>query len=160
MHTRRILLHTLVGSAICGSLLTTPLLSPSAMATAKFDLRHRQIITQARALAEMAALHQKYPSSRTFHLREQINLQTNNLLGYMLDNFNGPVEPAEVALVVFAKRDTSLWSEDQLAHLADGLVPVCVMRELLVKHRLQFSTALCGNWTRFVERYGAVLLQV
>lgn len=143
MPTRRAMLQGLIGAALLGGLLTTPVPAVAG------DPRYHAIIAQAQRLI---ALGHADAATTDRALRAEITALTDQLLGTMLDQFDGPIDPAQMQ-AVFAPRDGSLWSDHELAACADAVVPVSVMRELIHVHHLWFRPGQCGHWPRFAARY-------
>lgn len=82
------------------------------------------------------------------------------LLGFLLAAFAlAPVDPADIRAALAGEVDTDL-DDHGLALIADGAVPVAVMRELLHRHRIVFDPARVPHWNAFVERYGASILSI
>ncbi len=156
---RRLMLKTLVGAAVSGALIDTPY----SFAEGKSGLPHAEIVTQARAVvavdrrrAQLARLDPD--STEALRLKAEVTHRVDRLLGVMLAKFASNGDPDAIQEVMDRRGNLDVLDEPRLRVIADGVVPVAVMRELCYVHRINFNPSACKNWLAFVSRYSTALL--
>mgnify|MGYP001458641256 CR=1 FL=1 len=155
--------RALLGAILCTATAGT-LLSPTsfAMSMKMGGPTHIETtLAQARALVplceEWNRLFRAGDAGR-HGLNAEISRRVNVLLGDMLDRFEGDVTPAMVRDVLDGRITTDGFSEERAGQIAEAVIPVAVMRELIRTHRIPLRSTEVPNWHRFVERYRTAIL--
>lgn len=153
MINRRNLLVGIVGAMASGAILTK--------AEAGSDMgRYDQLIVQAKMVVALSDQIKTADDAVYDVLQAELNVATDDLLAQMLNEFNGEIAVEDVRGLFANRLDLNGLTEQKLALLADGAVPVAVMRELLHVHHVNFSPKECSHWNQFMARYKDVLLAV
>jgi len=107
---------------------------------------------------EVVSLNASYKADRLPESMDRMSTKLDRLLGFLLSQFRVETNTDEVRRVMKNTHAINALNEDELGTLADGVVPIALIRELLAKHRIMIDTSRLGNWAAFVNRYETSVL--
>lgn len=94
--------------------------------------------------------------------KKDVHDLTDNLIWFLLDNFDttGLVTKDIEFLFSATPYDSVLnsWSDTKLRTMAERVIPIAVMRELLNRERLRFNPSGMASWKEFSDRFQSVIL--
>ncbi|RYD51631.1 MAG: hypothetical protein EOP83_23295 [Verrucomicrobiaceae bacterium] len=95
-------------------------------------------------------------SGKTPGTKAVVDIMAEDLIDYLLQNFDGPLNTAQI-LEVFTGNNQWLVI-DAIRDLPDPMVPIAIVRELLGRHKIMFNPMNVTNWTTFVQKFGKYIL--
>jgi hypothetical protein len=145
--SRRRFFTGLLAAAASGTLLSSTDLLAATLTGDKYS----ETIRLARRVIDLTPLVDRRDTSLS-------SQRMGVLIRHMMDNF-APTCTTEDIRPIFArtKRFDAL-NEDDLRRLVEGVVPVAVMREMVLTHRVPFEPNRTDGWATFVGRYQHVIL--
>lgn len=158
---RRSIFKAIFASAAAGTLLASPVSAAPVRVAAPEIMASVTYLDQARALVPLCAEWQRlYRANdpRQIALNRSINEQVDRLLGQMMDQFTGSAEPELVRQVFRGQIRPESLTADGMAGIAEAVVPVAVIRELVNKHRLPLRPDRLANWDRFMDRFASAMV--
>lgn len=125
------------------------------MRDARHEMTEREEVIE-RAQAVVAARQACIDAGRSKESVAVVERTLNDLLDYVLLNFTGPVDHAQMRTMFAA--GTPKLVPGGLDHVPNQLVPVAVMREILHTYRVQFNHRAVPGWRAFNERYSGFII--
>jgi hypothetical protein len=156
----RSILQSLVGNAASFKVMENWDFSQDFMNLSRDDqatvIRYGKIVTDARMLAKLSNTY--YETGKNHTIRENMTGKTNNMLGFMVDNFPATDVPIKHLPALYKPASTQyvITIIPNLDGLASGVVPVSLLRELCHKHKLSVDTRNCPNFEKFMNTYKVV----
>lgn len=95
-------------------------------------------------------------AGRSATSKAQVDLSTEELIEYLLEHFEGTVDPTQVPAIF--KAGTYRLEPRGLEDIPEPMVPVAVMREILHTHKVMFNPKNVSNWKEFVKRFGRYIM--
>lgn len=102
---------------------------------------------------EVAELNKSYGHDPKPDLLACLTTKFDGLLGFLLSSFRSEPTADDVHAVMHNRTGVDALSADQVARLAEGVVPVAIVRELIKEHQIAMNVRALTNWRPFLSRY-------
>ena len=102
---------------------------------------------------QVVSLNASYKADRLPETMDRMATKFDRLLGFLLSTFRVDTTVEEIRQVMQNTAKIDALNEEVLSDLADGVVPIALIRELLSKHKIMIDPRRLANWDQFANRY-------